>query len=92
MLLPSGNSRAERWMGRHLFWTIVLLLFVLYALPSIVRQVNVWILVIIFVLAGWVYWQRSEGLLKKFHAEQHFSVAKYVVGLEGCDRPIERVE
>jgi len=90
--LLSGNSRAERWMGRHLIWTLVLLLFALYALPNIVRQVNVWIFIIILVLAGWVYWQRSEGLLKKYHAERHFSVAKYVVGLEGCDRPIERVE
>ena len=50
------------------------------------------VIMLILFLAGWFYWQQSEGLLKKFHAERHFSVAKYVVGLEGCDRPIERVE
>ena len=44
------------------------------------------------ILSGWLWWRQSNALLKKFNAQFHFSVSKYVVGLEGCDRPIEKLE
>src|SRR6266404_8388630 len=53
-----------------------------------------WIIVVIGipVLLGWSWWRRSDVLLRKFNATHHFSVGKYMVGLEKCDRPMENVE
>jgi len=39
----------------------------------------------ILILSGWLWWRQSNALLKKFNGQ-------YFVGLEGCDRPIEKLE
>jgi len=44
------------------------------------------------VLWGWFYWYRSERLLKKYKAQTHFSVGKYIVGLEDCNYVTDYVE
>jgi hypothetical protein len=39
----------------------------------------------VFVWWVWRQWQRSEELLKKYGAQVHFTVGKYLVGLENCN-------
>jgi hypothetical protein len=40
----------------------------------------------------WIYWQRSEALLKKYGAQAHFSVGRYLVGLDDCNYVTNNVE
>ena len=50
------------------------------------------IVIIIFVLWVWAYWQSSESLLKKYGAQTHFRVGKYLVGLDRCNYVTNDVE
>lgn len=51
------------------------------------------ILIVAIVIAyGWIYWRQSEALLRKYSAETHFGVGKYLIGLDKCDHPTDSVE
>lgn len=47
---------------------------------------------VILGVGGWVYYLRLEAWLKQLGGSQYFPVGKYLVGLEGCDKPVEDVE
>jgi hypothetical protein len=50
------------------------------------------VIVGVIFLWGWVYWYRSERLLKKYNGQSHFSIGKYIVGLEGYNHVADNVE
>ncbi len=46
----------------------------------------------IVIAYGWIYWRQSEALLRKYGAETHFGVGKYLIGLDKCNRITNSVE
>lgn len=51
-------------------------------------------ILIVGVLIGWVWiwWKRSEALLRKFGGQRHFKIGKYLVGLDTCNYVTDNVE
>jgi hypothetical protein len=45
----------------------------------------------LLLLLGWVYYARSEALLKRFNAKKHFTAGRYVTGLD-ANRAIDNIE
>ena len=50
------------------------------------------VIVGVIILWGWIYWYRSERLLRKYNARIHFPVGRYVVGLEDRNYVTDNVE
>ena len=46
----------------------------------------------LILLWGWAWWYRSERLLRKYNARTHFSVGRYIVGLEDQNYVTDNVE
>jgi len=44
------------------------------------------------ILWGWAWWYRSERLLRRYSARTHFSVGRYIVGLEDQNHVTDNVE